>query len=59
MSHDAVDTVRKVVDTVCKVADTVRGVADTMHGAANIATFTAFTSLLANFENFSKCFQLF
>ena len=27
--------------------------------AVDTATFTAFTSFLANFENFSKCFQLF
>ena len=39
--------------------DTPCGTADTPHGVANTATFTAFTSFLAIFENFSKCFQLF
>ena len=34
----------------------VRHVADTSQGVANSATFTAFTSFLANFE---ECFQFF
>ena len=39
--------------------DTPRGAADTSRMAVDTATFTALTSFLANFENFSKCFQLF
>ena len=41
------------------VADTPHGAADMSGGPANTATFTAFTLFLANFENVSKCFQLF
>ena len=37
----------------CSAADMLRGGADTLCGVANTATFTAFTSFLANL---AKCF---
>ena len=59
MSCGAANTALDADDMSRGAADTVLSVVDTLRSVVNTATYTAFTSFLANFEHFSKCFQLF